>query len=126
MAIHSGTLSALEVGRIYNVGFSYAQNIVNELEKIGYIKKRTDSEYYMIQTEQSIDEYIKEHLEEFRPNYYDTLELKDNGKPTLKARAKKVFKSAPMFMCRVFISPFSVFFIYNISQFCYIYFWRNV
>ena len=108
MSIHSGTLSVLEIGKIYNVGFSYSQNIVNELERIGYIKKRTDAEYSMIQTEQSIDAYIKEHFEEFRPDYYDSLELKNNGKPTLRSKAKKAWKATPMFMCRVFISPFSV------------------
>lgn len=109
MSIHSGTLSINEIGKIYNVGFAYAKNIVDKLEEIGYIKKSTNFEYSMIQTEQAIDAYIKEHLEEFRPDYYNTLELKNNGKPTLKAKAKKAWKSAPMFICRIFLSLFSVF-----------------
>lgn len=108
MSIHSGTLSVIEIQKIYNVGFSYAKNIVDKLEEIGYIKKRTPTDYLMIQTEQAINVYIKEHFTEFRPNYYDVLELKNNGKPTLKAKAKTAWKSAPMFLCRVFISPFSV------------------
>ena len=66
----------------------------------------------MIQTEQAINSYIKEHFTEFRPNYYDALELKNNGKPTLKAKAKTAWKSAPMFLCRVFISPFSIVFAF--------------
>lgn len=108
MSIHSGTLSVIEIQKIYNVGFSYAKNIVDKLEEIGYIKKRTPTDYLMIQTEQAINTYIKEHFAEFRPSYYDALELKNNGKPTLKAKAKTAWKSAPMFLCRVFISPFSV------------------
>lgn len=110
MSIHSGTLSALEIGKIYNVGFAYAKNIVDKLEEIGYIKKRTEIEYSMIQTEQAIDAYIRENFKDFRPSHYDSLELKDDGKPTVKAKAKKAKKSAPMFMCRVFASPFSVIF----------------
>lgn len=108
MSIHSGTLSIREIQKIYNIGYAYAENIVKKLEEIGYIKKRTNIEYSMIQTEQAINLYIKEHFEEFRPNYYNVLELKNNGKPTLKSKIKKVWESTPMFMCRVFISPFSV------------------
>lgn len=108
MSIHSGTITIDEIIKIYNVGYSYAENILNKLNEIGYIKKRTDFEYSMIQTERTIDAYIKEHFEEFRPYHYNTLELKNNGKLTLKARTKKAWKAAPMFMCRVFISPFSI------------------
>lgn len=108
MSIHSGTLSVSEIGEIYNVGYVYAKNIVDKLEEIGYIKKRTNIDYSMIQTEQAIDSYIKEHFQEFRPSYYDTFELKNDGKLTLKAKAKKAWNSAPMFICRVFISPFSI------------------
>lgn len=108
MSIHSGTLSIGEISKIYNVGYAYAKNIIEKLEEIGYIKKKTNIDYSMIQTEQAITLYIKEHFEEFRPSYYDVLELKNDGKPTLKAKIKKMLESAPMFMCRVFISPFSV------------------
>ena len=89
MSIHSGTISVIEIQKIYNLGFAYAKNIIDKLEELGYIKKRTPTDYLMIQTEQAINSYIKEHFTEFRPNYYDALELKNNGKPTLKAKAKQ-------------------------------------
>lgn len=110
MSIHSGTLSIGEVEKIYHVGFSYAKNIVDKLEEIGYIKKRSNVDYSMIQTEQAINTYIKEHFAEFRPHHYDTLELRNDGKPTLKSKIKAARKSAPMFICRIFISPFSIIF----------------
>lgn len=108
MSIHSGIISVEEIEKIYNVGYSYAENIVDKLEEIGYIKKRSDDEYSMIQTEKTINAYIKKHFAEFRPDYYDILELKNNGKPTLKANLKKAKKNSPMFMCRIFVSPLSV------------------
>lgn len=94
MAIHSGTLSIGEIEEIYNVGYAYANNIINKLEEIGYIKKKDLFEYSMIQTEQAIRAYIKEHLKEFRPSYYDVLELKDDGKPTLKKKAREALKES--------------------------------
>lgn len=110
MSIHSGTLSVNEIGEIYNVGYAYAKNIVDKLEEIGYVKKSTNFEYSMIQTEQAIDTYIRENFKEFRPLYYDNLDLRNDGKPTLKAGIKNARKAAPKFICRVFISPFSVLF----------------
>lgn len=104
-----GELSIKDIMETYSVGFGYAQNIIKGLEQIGYIKKNANNDYFIIQTEAAIDGYIKEHIKEFRPEYYNTLELKNNGEPTLKAKAKTAMKATPMFICRVFLSPLSVF-----------------
>ena len=32
MSIHSGTISVIEIQKIYNLGFAYAKNIIDKLE----------------------------------------------------------------------------------------------
>lgn len=112
MSIHSGTISVIEIEKIYKVGYSYAQNIVNKLEEIEYVKKTNNFDYDMIQTEKVIDTYIREHINELRPNSYDILEWRNDGKPTLKSQIQDVVKKCPMFICRILISPFSILFTF--------------
>lgn len=45
-----------DIERNYHVGYSYAKNILDNLEEIECIKKRTNMDYSMIQTEQAKEE----------------------------------------------------------------------
>lgn len=70
----------------YHIGFDYAQNVINKLVNIGYIKK-TDTIYYLLlQTESTIDTYVRTHLDELRPDKYIEYDIKDNGKRSLKSK----------------------------------------
>lgn len=81
-----GEISVTYIQRKYNLGFWYAQNVVNKLEEIGYIKKENEYRYKIIRTENEIDFYIKSHLEELRPQKYIDYGWKDNGEKTLKSK----------------------------------------
>lgn len=81
-----GEISIRDISKKYNLGFRYAQNVVNKLEEIGYIKKISDYKYAIIHTETDIDNYICMHLSELRPMEYDENGVKDDGNLTLKSR----------------------------------------
>ena len=83
-----GKINLFDVEKKYHVGFKYAQNILNRLTEIGYIKKESDVTYVMLQTEEVIHNYICTHLDELRPNEYLKLGIKDNGKYTFKSKFK--------------------------------------
>ena len=103
-----GEISINDIETKYNLGFQYAENIVNRLEEIGYIKKKEECGYKIIRTEQEIDDYIKSHMEELRPIEYKEHGWKDNGKPTFKSKLEmyvSYYKTAiPGFLRRILFS----------------------
>ena len=103
-----GQISVSEISRKYNLGYQYAQNIVNKLEEIGYIRKKSEYIYELIQTEQVIDNYINLHMEELRPIEYDKFGIKSNGKHTLKSTFKLILSYyayvIPVFFRRILFS----------------------
>ena len=103
-----GKLTISKVQREYNLGFSYAKNIVDRLVEIGYIKPQNDYNYLLIATQAQIDSYIKEHMSELRPPEYDDFELKDNGEHTTKRKIADTFdtiiNTAPLFLGRLIFS----------------------
>lgn len=68
-----GEISIRDIQKKYKLGFWYAESIINKLEGIGYIKKKNEYSYKIIQTEQEIDNYIKTHMEELKPQKYKEL-----------------------------------------------------
>ena len=81
-----GKIDVFYIQNKYHIGFDYAQNVINKLVNIGYIKK-TDTIYYLLlQTESTIDTYVRTHLDELRPDKYIEYDIKDNGKRSLKSK----------------------------------------
>lgn len=103
-----GELTISKVQREYNLGFSYAKNIVDMLVEIGYIKPKNEYVYLLIATQEQIDSYIKEHMAELRPPEYNDFELKDNGEHTTKRKIADTFdniiNTAPIFLGRLIFS----------------------
>ncbi len=106
--MNEGIFSIIDISKRYNIGYSYSLNVAKRLTEIGYVKTSDEHVYSLIQTEQIIDEYVKNHLKELKPIEYDRLGLKDNGDYTLKTKAKKTIKLVPMFICRILFSPLSI------------------
>lgn len=114
-----GEISVTYIQRKYNLGFWYAQNVVNKLEEIGFIKKEGEYRYKIIRTESEIDFYIKSHLEELRPQKYTEYGWKDNGEKTLKTKIIDGVEYAkitvPVFIRRILFSIPQVIILFLIS-----------
>lgn len=55
-----GKIDVFYIQNKYHIGFDYAQNVINKLENIGYIKK-TDTIYYLAVPK---NEFIKKRLKD--------------------------------------------------------------
>lgn len=82
--VNIGEITTRDICEKYKVGTEYAENILKRLQEIGYIKRKDEVTYILIQTESNIDAYIKPRIKEFRPREYDEFDIKDNGKPTVR------------------------------------------
>ncbi len=103
-----GELTISEIQRKYDLGFSYAKNIVESLVQIGYIKPKNEYIYSIIATQEQIDSYIKEHMAGLRPTEYDEFDLKNNGYRTIKRKFSDkmdfLIKVGPRFLGRLIFS----------------------
>lgn len=105
-----GEISIGDIENKYNLGFWYAESVIEKLEEIGYIKKKSGYVYLyeIIQTEEEIDKYVKSHVEELRPQKYKDFGWKDNGEQTIRARMEMniaYYKAViPIFVSRILFS----------------------